>query len=86
MSTVTNIGKILLEYMAQNRLLWTRSDRGAIDTHPSGRLLENEEAAAYADDPDSDTMRQSSEGAAEDGEINGAHGSYATVQTSSLHT
>ena len=40
---------------------------------------------AHADDLESD-MRQSNEGAADDGEINGAHGNYATVRISSLHT
>ena len=66
--------------MAQNRLLWTGSDRGAIGTHLFGRLLENDEpqqqiadSGTYADDPD---MPQSSAGAADDTEINGAHGSY----------
>ena len=86
-STVANIGKILLEYMAQNRLLWTRSDQGAIDTHPYGRLVENGQIAdsgTYADDPDSGVQR-SSEGAADDGEINGEHGNYTTVRISSLH-
>jgi|SRR3984957_9102052 hypothetical protein len=99
-STVINTGKILLAYMAQNRLPWTgRSDRGAIAARLSGRLLENEEAAAvderqqriadsgtYTDDPDGDIIRQSREGAADDEEINGAHGNNAIVRTSPLST
>jgi hypothetical protein len=81
--------------MARNRLPWTeRSDRGAIDARLSGRLLENEEAAAvderqqriadsgtYTDDPESDIIRRSGEGAADDEEINGAHGSNVAVRT-----
>jgi hypothetical protein len=73
--------------MTQNHLFWTRrSDRGAIDTRPHRRLLGNEDVAAvnerrienfgtYTDLPD----EQAIAGAADNEEINGAHGSNVTV-------
>ena len=78
--------------MAQNRLLWTgRSDRGAINAPPSGRLLESDvddfnerrrqiaDYGAYMDDPDGDAQQRAVERAADNEEVNGVHGSNVTV-------
>ena len=81
--------KILLAYMTQNHLFWTgRSGRGAIGARLYRGLLENEEVAAvnerrrriensgtYTDEPDEQTIA----GAADNEEINGAHGSSVTA-------